>query len=209
MTNEEKGIYITLLCMQWNKGFVTETDFTRLGRGMVEDSLQHVKTKFEVDAAGLFRNKRMETVRKEQEDYVEECRRNGQLGALKRYGPKPTNGQAVGGLKPSNSIPSPSPSPKSLSTNVDSDIQTRKRFVKPTIAELEFHCSKIGLPKDHGSQFWHFYESKGWKVGNQAMKSWPSAMQTWKRKWDEKGQPQIQRGVDRREMAENIKGKTI
>ena len=29
MTNEERGAYISLLCLQWSKGFVTELDIQR------------------------------------------------------------------------------------------------------------------------------------------------------------------------------------
>lgn len=29
------------------------------------------------------------------------------------------------------------------------------------------------------NQFWHFYESKGWKVGKNQMVSWKSAIVTW------------------------------
>ena len=34
MNNEEKGAYITLLCLQWTKGSVTRHEFDRIAVGM-------------------------------------------------------------------------------------------------------------------------------------------------------------------------------
>jgi predicted phage replisome organizer len=53
-----------------------------------------------------------------------------------------------------------------------------KRFVKPTIDELEKYIKEKKYNID-AERFFHYYESKGWKVGNANMKSWKSAMVTW------------------------------
>lgn len=53
-----------------------------------------------------------------------------------------------------------------------------KRFVKPTIDEIKAYCQEKEYNID-AEQFWYFYESKGWKVGNTPMKSWKSACVTW------------------------------
>ena len=53
-----------------------------------------------------------------------------------------------------------------------------KNFVKPSVAEIEAYCKEKGYNID-AEQFWNFYESKGWKVGNTPMKSWKSACVTW------------------------------
>lgn len=62
------------------------------------------------------------------------------------------------------------------------DIKERKgepkRFVKPTIEELQEYIAEKGYDID-AEYFWNFYESKGWKVGNQPMKSWKACMVTW------------------------------
>lgn len=53
-----------------------------------------------------------------------------------------------------------------------------KRFVKPTLAEVQAYCSsrKNNIDAQH---FIDFYTSKGWKVGNQPMKDWKAAVRTW------------------------------
>ena len=54
-------------------------------------------------------------------------------------------------------------------------------MVRPTVEEIEEECERIGLPIGEGSQFFHHFESNGWKVGGKApMKKWKSALATWK-----------------------------
>lgn len=55
------------------------------------------------------------------------------------------------------------------------------RFQKPTIEEIKAYCEKRNNSVDP-EQFFNFYESKGWKVGNQPMKNWQSAVITWERR---------------------------
>jgi hypothetical protein len=59
------------------------------------------------------------------------------------------------------------------------------RFVKPTREELTLYSSKIGLPPAEADRFFNYYESIGWKVGRNAMKSWPHALNHWKLRWEE------------------------
>lgn len=55
-----------------------------------------------------------------------------------------------------------------------------KPFVKPTIEEIRSYIDEKGVSVD-AEKFYHFYESKGWMVGKNKMKSWTSAIQTWAR----------------------------
>lgn len=54
----------------------------------------------------------------------------------------------------------------------------REGFIKPTIEEVAEYCREYNYKID-AEQFWHFYESKGWCVGNHPMKSWKSCVVTW------------------------------
>jgi type II secretory pathway pseudopilin PulG len=54
----------------------------------------------------------------------------------------------------------------------------RKVFRKPTIDEIKAYIAEKGYHFD-AEQFFAFYESKGWKVGNQPMKDWKMACVTW------------------------------
>lgn len=53
-----------------------------------------------------------------------------------------------------------------------------KTFKKPTVEEIKDYCLKR-KNKINAEQFYDFYESKGWKVGNQKMKDWKACVRTW------------------------------
>ena len=56
-----------------------------------------------------------------------------------------------------------------------------KRFVKPTLEEVKEYCLSRKNNID-AQQFIDFYESKGWKVGNQPMKDWKASVRTWEQR---------------------------
>ena len=55
-----------------------------------------------------------------------------------------------------------------------------KRFIPPTVEEVEAYCSERGNGIDAQS-FIDFYESKGWMIGKNKMKDWKAAVRTWER----------------------------
>lgn len=57
----------------------------------------------------------------------------------------------------------------------------KKRFTPPTTKEVSEYCIERGNNIDP-EQFVAFYESKGWKVGNNHMKDWKSAIITWEKR---------------------------
>ena len=54
----------------------------------------------------------------------------------------------------------------------------RKNFVKPTVEEIEAFCKEKKYTVN-AQQFFNCYESNGWKIGRNAMKSWQAAVQNW------------------------------
>ena len=58
--------------------------------------------------------------------------------------------------------------------------ETKKRFIKPTIEEISAYCQER-QNEVSAESFHSFYESKGWKVGNQPMKDWKAAVRTWEK----------------------------
>ena len=78
----------------------------------------------------------------------------------------------------------------SVSVSVsDKDIKDkRKTFVKPTVEEVKAYCKERNNKVDP-YQFVDFYESKGWKVGNQPMKDWKAAVRTWEKRDTAKANP--------------------
>lgn len=60
------------------------------------------------------------------------------------------------------------------------------RFKKPTLDEIKFACAKAGLPEAEAERFHNYYESNGWRVGKNPMRSWSHAIGNWKKNFDER-----------------------
>lgn len=54
----------------------------------------------------------------------------------------------------------------------------RKNFVKPTVEEIAAFCKEKNY-NINAQQFFNYYESNGWKIGRNSMKSWQAAVQNW------------------------------
>ena len=60
-----------------------------------------------------------------------------------------------------------------------------KKFLKPSLQEVSLYVqskepqANKELIHQFAEKFWNFYESNGWKVGKNPMKSWQSAIRTW------------------------------
>ena len=72
-----------------------------------------------------------------------------------------------------------------------------KRFVPPTVVEVEAYCESRGNGID-AEQFINRYESNGWLVGKSPMKNWQAAVRTWERNnfGDQNKKPQGKSGYD-------------
>ena len=65
--------------------------------------------------------------------------------------------------------------------------KTASRFTPPTVEEVAQYCRERKNNVD-AQRFVDFYESKGWRVGNQPMKDWRACVRTWERE-RERGSP--------------------
>lgn len=83
------------------------------------------------------------------------------------------------------------------STNVDVEASAKKptkRFKKPTVEEIKSYMIDYGNQKgifldlfSEPQKLFDYYESKGWKVGNTAMKDWKAAVRNWMGRIKERG----------------------
>ena len=72
--------------------------------------------------------------------------------------------------------------------------QNRKRFVPPTIEEVQAYCFERNNNVD-AERFIDYYTSNGWKVGKNPMKDWKSAVRTWEKSGYNNNKPQqVQQG---------------
>lgn len=73
-----------------------------------------------------------------------------------------------------------------------------KRFTKPTLEELQAYAKeKTWTAQEFDAEaFRDFYESKGWRVGDNPMKDWKAACRNWVRRYREKHPAQSPRSYD-------------
>lgn len=98
LTMEERGQYITLLCLQHQKGGLTEKTI-RLAVGNVSVD---VIAKFSKNSDGSFFNERLAMEIDRRTDFIHSRRKNGQKGGRPKASAKP-NGKPNG--KPKNNLP--------------------------------------------------------------------------------------------------------
>ena len=58
--------------------------------------------------------------------------------------------------------------------------ERKSRFIPPTVGEVSAYINEKGYHVN-AEQFVDFYESKGWMVGKNKMKSWQACVRTWER----------------------------
>lgn len=163
MSLEERGLYVTLLCIQWSKGHITTDDVARLGSGMAELSRCHVLAKFEQGADGHFRNTRMEYERQKQADFRASRSESGKAGANKRWH--------------SHSTAIVLPMAKHSSSSSSYNISKRGRA---TLEEVELCCAKTGIAQSDAVWFWNKCEANGWTNGGKPIRSWAHTLASWK-----------------------------
>lgn len=73
------------------------------------------------------------------------------------------------------------PSKSNSKRKSNSNTIKNSHFVPPSIKEVQAYCKERNNGID-AEAFIAFYDSKGWKVGNQPMKNWKSAIITWEKR---------------------------
>ena len=95
------------------------------------------------------------------------------------------NGGIIGGLN----APIKEESLKIKAPKGDIGAKSVARFCPPTLEEVQSYVLEKGIEID-AEKFVAYYESNGWMVGRNKMKSWKSAIVTWKKNEEKYGQPQ-------------------
>jgi len=135
MSNEVVGVYIRLLCYQWENGSINGDPNSHPIK-YLNDEWETLKVKFIKGEDGRLRNPRLETIREERISYIEKQRLAGKKGADKRWGSdgKP-NGDPISpemaspsvGQCPNDGSSSPSSSPSLSPSSIASPKKKRKR----------------------------------------------------------------------------------
>jgi len=159
MSMEQKGKFITLLCIQHQKGHLSEKDMLHICGSYDED----VFTKFQKDEQGKFYNIRLEEEVDKRKAYSESRRNNRK----KKEDMNNTSLSYVEHMENENEN--------------ENLIEKKKvaRFQKPTIEQLKEYMSEQGM-NDIAENWLNHYEANGWMVGKVKMKDWKASVRTWK-----------------------------
>ena len=162
MTDAQRGQYILLLCLQHQKGFLTEKDMIKICTSYDED----IWSKFIKDG-DVYYNKRMK------------------IEADKRRAYSESRSQNKKGKTKDKKIISKSYDNHMGNENINENIDKDKRFKPPTFKQVTDYCKERS--NDICPQtFIDFYESKGWMIGKNKMKDWQAAVRTWEKTSDPK-----------------------
>ena len=179
LTNSEAGAYLLLLMSAWIRGAKLPDDDAQLARlarcSMDEWSIMKpVLAPFFTIENGFWIQHRL-LKEKEIADHRSRVRtETGRLGGRPKSGlmAKPIAKPIANLLGKQNESPSPSPSQYPSGT--------RTPFCIPTIEAVKTRALEVGLPEAEAGKFFAHYESNGWKVGRNPMKSWKAAITNWK-----------------------------
>jgi hypothetical protein len=163
LTMEERGQFITLLCLQHQKGTLTDKTI-RLCLGSVSVD---VLSKFTKDKQGNYFNERLNEEIEKRIQFTESRRNNGSKGGRPKNNTKPL------GLAKHNLM-------EDVNENENEDININK--TKCTFEQVyEYMAIRIGADqaKIEAEKFVNYYTSNGWKVGKNPMKSWSAAANNW------------------------------
>ena len=193
MTFEEKGAYMDLLMLQFNRGHMN----THMIQHTVGHLWDQVKCKFIQDNEGLWYNVRLD-VEKEKRKTFTESRRNNM---------KPKDKPSYEPPYETHMQPHMDSHMENVNEDINKDINTNKSKCSFEQA-FEYMANKISLDlaKIEAEKFVNYYTSNGWKVGKNPMKSWTHAANTWliNSKQYAKGTTNNQRKLDKNEL-ENLK----
>ena len=196
LTMEERGQYITLLCLQHQKGHLTE----KMIRLCCGNATADVLAKFQQDDDGLFFNARLEIEIDKRKAHAEKQRVRAIDGWKKRKNQTCDTDATASTTAYAAAMPLVNEN-ENINENeiivedANEKKTTRKKFVKPhendvynLMGELNMKGGSF-LYEDKlvtfARTFMDHYEANGWIVGKASMKDWQSTVRNWmRREWD-------------------------
>lgn len=194
------GSYILLIGAYWRNGGPIADDDEALctaTRCLRQDwsRTKGILSAFFTVSNGKWTHKRIEielaAARKRKQDIIDNSRKG--VEARRALGQLPKEPKVHPKVEPKDEPEgnqrrtySPSPSPSSVQAQSPSQSQSHsesRRFAPPSLEEVKLNGAKIGLPDSECVNFHAYYESNGWRVGRNPMKSWNGAMIHWRSNW--------------------------
>jgi hypothetical protein len=172
MTNEQVGKYIRLLCLQHQKGRLTEQDFDHFQAKNDNAILQ----KF-ISEDGSYYNERLYQESEKRKKHSEHQKMN----AKKRWQCQ-TDAKPMPNVCDGNAIAMPLEN-ENENENENRNVNVLKggaggKMKVPAFEEVNTVFEEKGHP-DQAEKFFNYYEANGWRVGRNPMKNWKAAVNNW------------------------------
>jgi hypothetical protein len=193
LTMEERGQYITLLCLQHQKGHLTE----KMIRLCCGNATADVLAKFRQDDEGLFFNERLEIEVGKRKAHAEKQRTRAIDGWKKRKNQNSETDATASTTAYATAMPLENENENRNENEIiveDANEKkvTRKKFVKPDENDVYNLMGELNMQANNflsearvvsfAKVFMDHYESNGWVVGKTSMKDWQSTVRNWMRK---------------------------
>jgi len=201
MTYSEKGLYMDMLARCYNEDGLPSDNkkLMRLFKCDQDDLDECVKMFYKKDEKLL--NKKLDEIKKEQQNVSKVKSRAGKASAEARKNKRLI--ESTGVEQVLNSVetehqqnPTNREEKRRVSNNtIDKEKSKPKKqanIIPPKLEWIEDYCKEKGKNIDCG-KFFNYYESNGWKVGKNKMKSWPAALSNWGKNNFDSSQPTFQR----------------
>jgi len=201
MDAEERGIYITLLCLQFANGNRIRLPLAKLSQlcdttdGKVMTVLE---MKFEETSDGWV-NRRLEEEYCKASEKQEKRAKAGKKGADARWedGKRiaDANGKRNGnrnGKRNADANGNQNQNQNQISLSKDRDTKRGKHAARPSLEEVKEYCEERGGKVD-AEQFLDHYTANGWRQSNgNLIRDWKAAVRTWERRQGDFGTKGVQ-----------------
>lgn len=176
MTDAQRGQYILLLCLQHQKGYLTEKDMLNICKTYDED----IYCKFIVKD-GKYYNERMKYESDKRKKYSESRRKNRSITDESNKKVKKENNISITYDKHMVN------ENENINENI---IKDESKKIPPKIEDVILYCKERNNGVDPDRWF-NFYSAKGWLIGKAKMKDWKAAVRTWENKSNERQKPKL------------------
>lgn len=162
MSNEEVGAYIRCLCMQHQKGHLSNDEMLQI---CGDKLLEKVSSKFKKDSKGFYYNKRMDEEIEKRENYSKSRANNRKSKKTYEKDMKKISKTYEEHMENENE-------------NINEN-ENNKRFTKPTLEDIQEYCKSRNNNIDP-YKFYEYYETNNWKdKDNKQIKNWKQKIITW------------------------------
>ncbi len=178
---EQRGLYITLLCLQWDHGEISLQEWQTCSTAIAPPLAKAVLAKFKRQANGGYKNSRLEEERDKQSKFRATRSESGKAGANSRWH---SHSSAMPLPMANDGSPSPSPSP------IAERVYTPEVFGRPKRNEVLSKAQFIGLAEWKANDWFDEMEGCGWlDHQHRPIADWTAVLTRVCRKWESDGRP--------------------